>query len=33
MQVVCALVEQIDAELRVIQHDGTQFIVTFGIDG
>jgi two-component sensor histidine kinase len=33
MQVVCALVEQIDGHLRVAQHEGTQFIVTFGIDG
>jgi two-component sensor histidine kinase len=32
MQVVCALVEQIDGHLRVAQHEGTQFIVTFGID-
>lgn len=32
MQVVCALVEQLDAQLQVVQHDGTQFIVTFALE-
>jgi two-component sensor histidine kinase len=33
MQVVCALVEQIDGQLRIAQHEGTQFIVTFATEG
>lgn len=32
MQVVTALVEQLNAELRITQHEGTQFVVTFALD-
>lgn len=33
MQVVCALVEQIDGQLRIGHQAGTQFSITFGIEG
>jgi two-component sensor histidine kinase len=32
MQVVCALVEQLDAQLQVLRNGGTQFIVTFALE-